>query len=291
MSWRFATALALLTPLVAGAETPIILVDGNVAQYRQAANAVKRSLGGAAEVSPSASELPTQLSGASVIVAIGQQAFSAAQRAAPTKPVVYCLALGTGVASSQTVTGIPMEADPAVVFGHIRALSPSVKRVGLLYNRAGGDAFVAYARKAAAGSGLELVAAGVASPEQVKPILGSIAGRIDALWLPPEPRLFNREVFSYVLSTTSERKLPLFAFLDSFTEAGAFASVSPDYEDIGFRAGKLAAEIVARSAEERTPVPPPVFAPGRLSINVKTAQALGITVPEKALSQAKQVYR
>lgn len=289
---KLAVAMLCVAPLLASAEAPLIVFDERVAQYKSAAAGARRQLSGATEVNPSSGDLAAKMAEASVVVAIGQAAFSAAQKAAPDKPVVYCLVLGVNLSgSAANVTGVPMETDPRVMFAHIKTLSPRVKRVGLLYNSQTGEAFVREARAAAEAAGVTLVSAGVNGPNQVKAILTAKAGGMDAVWLPPDPKLFTREIFTWVLSFTSERKLPLYGFLDSYTQAGALASVSPDYEDIGARAGRLAADIAARSAGERVPVPSPVYSPGKLTINLQTAHALGIDVPQNAVSQARQVYR
>jgi ABC-type uncharacterized transport system substrate-binding protein len=107
----------------------------------------------------------------------------------------------------------------------------------------------------------------------------------------PDPRLITAEMFNYLLVYTLERKIALFGFLDSFTEAGALASVAPDYQEIGRRAGQLAAGIAARPADARLPVPPPMGGAGALSVNVKTARQLGVDVPQQVLSRARQVFR
>lgn len=284
-------SILLLVPLAAAADAPVLLYDPGVAQYKAAANAARQNLPGAVDVNPSDPALGSKLSEASVIIAIGQQALTSAIQAAPLKPVVFCMVLGTNATSQNTVTGVPLEADPAVVLAHIKGLTPGVKRVGLIYNRATSEPFAERARAAAGKLDLEIVSAAVSSPQQVQAVAKSIAKRIDVLWLPPDPKLFNREVFSFLLSFTAERKVPLFGFLDSFTEAGALASVSPNYDDIGFRAGKLAASILSRPANERVPVPEPVYAPGKLTVNLKAARALGVVVPSSALNKAEDVYR
>src|SRR4051812_27829466 len=112
-------SLVCAAPLCARAEGPVLVFDERVAQYKLAAASARRALGNAAEVSPSSAELPAVVSGASVIVAIGQQALAAVQKAAPDKPVVYCLVLGVPIGATSSVTGIPMEADPGVIFSYI----------------------------------------------------------------------------------------------------------------------------------------------------------------------------
>jgi putative ABC transport system substrate-binding protein len=98
-------------------------------------------------------------------------------------------------------------------------------------------------------------------------------------------------MFNYLLVTTLERKIALFGFLDSFTQAGALASISPDYAEIGRRAGRLAQDIFSKPEAARLPVPAPQAGPGALTVNLKTARQLGLDVPQSALGKARQVFR
>ena len=50
-------------------------------------------------------------------------------------------------------------------------------------------------------------------------------------------------------------------------------------------------QILQRPESKRTPVPGLTWAPGRLSINLRTAAALGIAVPAAALAAAKLVVK
>lgn len=284
---RVALALAMLMASPALAGNAVILVEEQVAEYAQAANAAKKYLSDAKVVHPdnAASALP----GASVVLAVGKKALQVTRQSNLTVPVVYCMMLGLGRSSLGPLeTGVPLESDPANALAQMKAVVPSAKRVGVVYNpKATGD-LVKDAQSAVGPIGLTLVAKAVSSASEVKDAVAAIAGQIDILWLPPDPKLYARELFTFLLSFAAERKLPLFGFLDSFTQSGALASLSSDYADIGERAGKLAADIDGRGKGAN--VPPPVYAPGKLTINLNTAKALGIEVSAKAVTEAKQVF-
>jgi putative ABC transport system substrate-binding protein len=192
---------------------------------------------------------------------------------------------------SRNVTGVKLEVAPATQLGLIHQLDGQAKRVGVIYEPKASGAFLEEALKTAGSLGLTLVARPVTDARDVRPAMEAISDSIDALWLMPDPRLISAEMFNYLLVFTLEHKIALFGFLDSFTRAGALASVAPDYQEIGKRAATIAVELMQRPADRRVPVPSPVFSPAVVSVNAKTARRLGIDIPATALAKAKQVYR
>lgn len=288
---RALALLAVLLPTWGLAAPPVIVSEAAVAQYRQAAGAAGAALPGARTMDVAQAGLAEALREAPVIVAVGQQALGLARQHAPEVPLVLCMVLGVQRGTfGDTVTGIPLAPDPRSTLESIRLVVPGARRVGVLYDPAVSELLMERAMAVAPGLGLTLVTEPV-TPLQVREAIQRLAPRVDVLWLPPDPKLFGREVLSFLLSTTSERKLPVVGFLEGFTRAGAVASVSADFEGIGKRAGALAAEIAKRPADKRVPVPEPVHVPGRLSVNLKTAGALKIVPSAAALTAASDVVR
>jgi len=280
-------ALLGLHALALGGSGAAVVVENRVPQYQQAARAAEQHLPGVVEVDPGAADLEEKLSQAAVVLAVGRKALSMAREHALGKPVVFCMVLGVSEGDlAQNVTGVPLESDPRAVLQRIQAVLPHAKRVGFIYQSRESALLLAKANQAAGALGISLVARPVTGGGGGRDAFEAIAGSVDALWLPPDPKLFSGELAGYLLSSASERRLPLFGFLQSFTEAGALASVSPNYADDGDRAGKLASEILARSAAARLPVPPLEYAPGDFSLNLNTAHALGIVVPAAAIASA-----
>jgi putative ABC transport system substrate-binding protein len=281
----------LLAAFGAAAGAPVVLYEPNVPPYREAADAAHGSLSGSLELDLSDPAAEARLADAPVIVAVGKKAMSFAQARAPKTPLVFCMVLGvTRAALTPYVTGLPMEPDPATTLASIVKLRPGTSRIGLVYNPAFSELFADEAQKGAAAAGLKLVTKTVSGAAEARDAVRELAGSVDVLWLPPDAHLFGKEVFLALLSFSAERNLPLISFLDTCTQAGALASVSADYTDIGARAGRLASDIAQRPADKRIPVPGLAFSPGRLTINLKTAEALGVKVPAAAVAAAKQTY-
>jgi len=228
-----------------------------------------------------------------VVVAVGRKSLKAAREHVSARPVVFCMVLGvTRVDLSGTVTGVPLEADPAAVLDQILTVLPHAKHVGLIFDPHASGFYLEHARAAAAAKGITLVLAPVSKGTEARDAVESMIRKIDVLWLPPDPKLFTEELATYVVSEAAENKLPLMSFVESHTAQGALAAVSASFSDVGDRAGQLAASIAALPEEKRLPVPPPVYAPGELSLNLKSANALGVDMPPDALSHAgSRVYR
>jgi putative ABC transport system substrate-binding protein len=283
--------LLLLSPLTAFAGGILVIGSGKVTQYHEALAAARQVLRDGEVVDPDARDAANKVKRAapSVILAVGQKALALARSAAPSTPTVFCMVLTA--ASSRTITGVKLEVAPAQQLSAIRQMDGHAKRVGVIYEPKASGAFLEEAFKAAGNLGLTLVARRVTDARGVRAALEEIADGIDALWLMPDPRLISAEMFNYLLVFTLERKIALFGFLDSFTQAGALASIAPDYQEIGRRAASMASELNGRAPAARLPVPPPVFSPAVISVNVKTARRLGIEIPQSAISKAKQVYR
>jgi putative tryptophan/tyrosine transport system substrate-binding protein len=282
---------ALLLPRLAAAGGVVALGDERVSQYREALSAAREIVKDAPVIDPNAGDAAAQLKKAdpAVILAVGQKALQVARAAAPATPTVFCMVLG-GTGSRQ-VTGVKLEVAPAAQLQLIKQVDPQAKRIGVIYEPKASGAYLEDALKAAGNLGLTLVARPVTDAREVRSALGEIAEGIDALWLMPDPRLISAEMFNFLLVFTLEHKIALFGFLDSFTQAGALASIAPDYAEIGRKAAHIAADLAQKSPEARLPVPPPVGASGVLSVNAKTAKRLGLDIPPSALGKAKQVYR
>ena len=93
--------------------------------------------------------------------------------------------------------------------------------------------------------------------------------------------------FNLIVAAAARYKLPAVYIQRPFVVAGGLISYGPNFED-QFR---RAADYVDRILKGEKPADLPVQAPNRyeLAINLKTAKALGLTVPASLLGRADEV--
>jgi putative tryptophan/tyrosine transport system substrate-binding protein len=269
----------------------VVLTDASVSQYSDTATAVKAKLTDVTVVDIAADD-PVALARKAkpkVIVAIGQKALTLVAGRVTDIPIVYATVLYPekhGLTGTN-VTGVPLEVPAATQLSRFKQVAPSVKKLGVIYSKDSG-ALVEDAVASAKGLGLTIVSKVVTSPREVGDALDDLGGRIDALWLVPDAKVINKDVFAYLLRATLDDGIPVFGFLEGFTQAGALASIAPDYADIGARAAELAAQIIKNPTAA---LPAKAYSSGALSINLKTAQRLGVDVDESVEKAAAKVFK
>ncbi len=288
----------LLLVLVAGAalaqEQPVVvLLDQKQAAYRDTLAGMRSTYKGSlVEVDTGAGNAVAQIlqNNPSVVVAIGQQALQQVQGQMKV-PVVFSSVLNPGQynLNAKQVTGVPLEVSPEAQLDLYRLVHPEVRRIAFLYNPAGFSDLAAAAKAAAQKQGLSVYVVPVANAAALPQAVRELSG-VDAIWLPPDPSILNRDILSFLLVHCLQQRLALFGFLDDLTRAGALASVSPDYQGIGVQSASLVQAILSRPAPDRTPVPAYRYSDGLLSINLRTATQLGIHVSPEAKKRARKVF-
>jgi putative ABC transport system substrate-binding protein len=106
-----------------------------------------------------------------------------------------------------------------------------------------------------------------------------------AVLLMPDTMLFRER--ARLVAFANRQRLPLLGWLRAFAEEGALASFGID----SFETSRRAAEHAARILRGTKPADLPVEEPSRveLVVNLRTARALGITVPAALLLRADHV--
>jgi ABC-type uncharacterized transport system substrate-binding protein len=177
------------------------------------------------------------------------------------------LALGAGDA------GVGMEARAEETVAALRSLAPGAKRVVVLHPP-GAKVAVADARAACRAAALDPTFLEVGDLSDFQGTFRRALEDRDAIWILPDPRLARPDVVKFMVTTCLERRVPLLGFLDGMTRTGALLSVAADFRAIGREAARLAGEVESRPEGARDV--PPRFAQGKLTVNERVREMLGL---------------
>jgi ABC-type uncharacterized transport system substrate-binding protein len=233
-----------------------------------------------------------------VIVAEFTPAVQAAKNATPTIPIVMASAgdpVATGLVASLArpggnVTGLSNVAAElsGKRFELLRELLPGVTRVGLLIHGADplDKAFVDGTQTAASSAGIQLHIATVPRPEDLEVALsGMTKARVGAVIVPA-----NLPIPAHQIAQSAQRhRLPSISLLSQFPESGGLMSYGASLIDIRRRSVGYVDKILKGAKPADLPVERPTTF--ELVINLKTAKALGLTIPPSLLLRADQVIQ
>jgi putative ABC transport system substrate-binding protein len=169
----------------------------------------------------------------------------------------------------------------------IKSFVPGAKKVGIIYNSGEPNSVVNVKNAVIAlkAEGLEPVETSISSSSEVKQAAESMAGRVDALYIPKDNTVVS--ALESVIEVANSKKIPTFVGEGDSVKRGTFASYGFDYHDLGYTTGKMAVEILKGKKPSDIPVGFPENL--QLYINKKAAQQEGITLKEDLLKGAKIV--
>src|SRR5262245_13272549 len=237
--------------------------------------------------------------GVVVIAATGDVASArAAQGASSTVPVVFTIGgdpVRFGLVNSLNrpgghVTGILFNQN---VLGAkrvqlLREIAPSVSRVALLMNPTNPNVDIERmdAEAGARRLGLETLTLNARNANEIDTAFKQLldAGA-DAIVTATDPIVLDRR--EQIVSFANRHKLPAVCFVRQFAAVGGLMSYGPSISWMYRQAGDYVGQILKGSKPAEMPVLQPTQF--ELVINLKTAQTLGLGVPDKLLALADEV--
>jgi putative tryptophan/tyrosine transport system substrate-binding protein len=169
----------------------------------------------------------------------------------------------------------------------LREVVPGLRRLAILAN-VGGPAVVLDMRevKAAARTlGLEVITAEIQRGEDIVPAFEALNDRADALYVCIDPLVHSHRIRINTLALAA--RLPTSYATRDAVEAGGLMSYGPNQADLYRRA----ADYVDKILRGAKPGDLPVEQPRKfdLAVNLTTAKALRLTIPESFLLRADEV--
>jgi putative ABC transport system substrate-binding protein len=142
------------------------------------------------------------------------------------------------------------------------------------------------AEEAAPKLGLEVFRLGVTKTEDIDSAITSVKDRADALYVCTDPLISTNRVRINILAIGE--KLPTMNAFREYVQAGGLISYGPNFPDLFRRAGDFVDKILRGVNPAELPVEQPVKFD--LLINATTAKVLGLTIPEKIMVRASEVF-
>jgi putative tryptophan/tyrosine transport system substrate-binding protein len=190
------------------------------------------------------------------------------------------------------VTGLTIMSDELSVkrLELLKELAPKCKRVAILWsaNNPVWSKIINRMDAKARELGLRTEGVKVLHASDLDPALNKIAReRYDALYV-FEDALFGNDAGKIVAFATKHR-LPAFYGAAEFVRMGGLISYAPDFDKMFRRAASYVDRILKGANPGELPVEQPTqFV---LAVNLKTAKAAGLTIPQPILMRADEVVR
>jgi putative ABC transport system substrate-binding protein len=133
--------------------------------------------------------------------------------------------------------------------------------------------------------GFDIIISGVQTEEDIAPTIESLKGNADALYVCEDPFTVIHRV--RINAAALAARLPAMRLYRISTEQGGLVSYGPDTFDLWRRAIELVDKILRGTKPADIPFEQPTKFD--LAINLKTAEALGLTIPHNLLVLADEV--
>jgi ABC-type uncharacterized transport system substrate-binding protein len=231
------------------------------------------------------------------VIVTGGNAALAAKQASSVVPIVFALVddpVGMGLIASLArpggnVTGLALQsADTASKrVALLREIVPGLRRLAIMANVGYPAAALEMDQVQAAARtlGIDPVALEIRRAEDIAPAFEALNDRADALYIAGDALVFTHRVRINTLALIA--RLPTIHLVREYVEAGGLMSYGPNFPDLFRRTADYVDKILRGAKPGELPVEQPTKFD--LVINLTTAKALGLTVPESFLLRADEV--
>ncbi len=229
-----------------------------------------------------------------LLFTLGSEALDLVKDSFSDVPVIFSFVLnpnqviGGEWVKNPNLSGISMNIPPVEQFKILKQAVPTAKRIGVVYDPLKTGDQVAQALKSAQKLGMQIVPQEIASSEEAIDAIDRMEGKVDAIWMVPDTTAITREAMKYILLFSFRNGLPLIGLSEKYVKSGALFALSFDSEDIGRQAGEMAGKILDGHSVESVGIHSPRLL--KLSINIKTAEKIGLDVPDKLVQMADKIY-
>jgi putative ABC transport system substrate-binding protein len=231
------------------------------------------------------------------VIVTGGNAAVAAKQASTVVPIVFALVddpVGMGLVANLArpggnITGLSMQQTELAGkrLELLREVVPSLRRLAIMGNVDLPNIALEIGQiQVAAGTlGLDVTTFEIRRAEDIAPAFEALKGRAQALYVVGDALVIIQRVRISTLALAA--RLPTIYNIREYVEAGGLMSYGPNIPDLFRRAADFVDKILRGTKPADIPVEQPTKFD--LVINLTTAKALGLTIPESFLLRADEV--
>ena len=169
----------------------------------------------------------------------------------------------------------------------LKEMVPGLSRVAVLWDPSPGEAHMRGIRAVAPSLGVQVQVVEVRKPEDIDAAPSAFRGKPQALVILPSPMLLAES--PRLARLAARLRLPAISSFRLFAEEGGVVAYGPEAVAFVERAAVQATKILRGTKPGDLPIERPTKF--ELSVNLKAAKVLGITIPESILMRADKVIR
>ncbi|QEA31134.1 tryptophan ABC transporter substrate-binding protein [Secundilactobacillus malefermentans] len=185
------------------------------------------------------------------------------------------------------VTGVSDQAPLKAQLDLIKQIMPKMKTLGIMYTSSDDSATAQYKQFKALckKENVTLKAYSISNTNDVDQVSQQMLSNVDAVYVPTDNTIAS--AMQTLVANANSAKVPVFPAVDSMVKDGGLATLSINQYKLGVETGKMTAQILKGKLNPAT-TPIHFFRSGEMTINLKEAKKLGITLPKSVVEEAEK---
>lgn len=162
--------------------------------------------------------------------------------------------------------------------GLIKHYIPNIKTIGFLYSTGEANSIktISLMKKEIEGK-IDYIDSQIASSHQVGQAIGSLVGKVDAIYIPSDNVIFS--AMPKLVQMSRKHKIPVFSSDPDSVKSGVLACIGYTQYEVGRTAGRLLARVLNGERDLKVEKP----AKSQIFINAKTAETIGLNIFEEIM--------
>ena len=225
------------------------------------------------------------------ILVRGSEAMTALAGEITDIPILFSMVLSpqdTWKNKPKNLTGVTMSVPPQRQMQVLATLFPDLKFVTSVYSPDQNTLLLRQGEEACSALHMKLITAQAGSTTEAIVQVEKLLASHEVYWMLPDQLMRSRDVIRYLFFTAREKQKVLIGLSDKYVRAGALFAFTVQNEALGRQVAALSNRMLAEGSRGNYPVE--MAHEADLSINMKVAKNLGISVPDALLAQARVLY-